>query len=445
MQTPYSQYYLMVLGCQMNYADADRIKAVLSQLGFKQTDQIQRADLIIVVACSVRQRAVDRIVGRANHWQTARQKGQVYTILTGCVNESDKVKLTKYFDLILPIQQITHLPRVLSQLQPLAVKDYFKIQPEYASKFQAYVPIMTGCNNFCSYCIVPYVRGREESRPASDIVSEVKQLLAAGYLEITLLGQNVNSYRSGSKNFVRLLKQLDRLPGKWWLRFLTSHPKDFSDDLIALMEGGQHITPYLHLALQSGDEQILKKMNRHYTPDDYIKLIKKIRQAIPEIMISTDIIVGFPSETKQQFLNTYRLFQTIEFDMAYISQYSPRPGTAASQLMDDVPIMEKKRRDQKLTQLLEQSALRHNLKFIGQEVEVLIEKCSSKKCLGKTADYRTVTFLSDQDLAGQFKTVKITRADSWGLYAESKKDPRRQGLKASRATNCWSSPPRREK
>jgi len=227
-------------------------------------------------------------------------------------------------------------------------KDYFNCKPLYESKARAFIPIMTGCNNFCTYCVVPYTRGREISRPEREIVLEIKKLIENKYREIWLIGQNVNSY----PDFPGLLKKINNLPGDFTLHFMTSHPKDMSDELINIIKKCDKVSREIHLPVQSGDNKILRAMNRHYTIEDYKKLIKKILKQIPEAKISTDIIVGFPGETKTQFNNTVKLFKEIKFCKAYISKYSPRPGTAAAKLKDNVPQEEKKRRWQILNKLI---------------------------------------------------------------------------------------------
>lgn len=435
------KYFIFVLGCQMNYADAEKIEAILSQLGYQKTAKEKSADLIVAVACSVRQHALDRLYGQARNWQKRRKRGELLTILTGCILPKDKNKLAKIFDLVLAVKNIDLIPKKLNQLKALNIKDYFHIKPRRQSSFQAYVPIMTGCNNFCAFCVVPYVRGREISRPAQDIIGECQTLIKNGYKEITLLGQNVNSYHSnlpltkeeankyplltkegdrGRWDFPKLLTALDKIPGDYWLRFLTSHPKDLSDDLIKVMKNSRHLTPYLHLAVQSGDDKILKKMNRLYTVKQFKSLVKKARKAIPNLMVSTDVIVGFPGETKKQFQKTVKLFQDIGFAMAYISKYSPRPQTAASKIKDDVSRAEKTRRQKALNDTLKKTALRNNQKLLGQTIKVLVENYKNNQCSGKTATFKMVTFNGDKNLVGKFVEVKITQAGSWSLRGEIK-------------------------
>ena len=317
------KYCLITYGCQMNKSDSERLAAVLDKSGHKPAAEIKIADLIVLNACSVRQSAIDRIYGKINQIQKLKKKPKI--ILTGCLLETDKRKFEGKVDEIWDIVD-------------------FDLIPKYQPGEQAYVPIMTGCNNFCSYCVVPYTRGREKSRPVEKIIKEVKSLIKKGYKEIMLLGQNVNSYKSQAINFTKLLKILNDLAGNFQLSFLTSHPKDMSDELINIIANSEKVAKEIHLPAQSGDNTILKKMNRHYTVSHYKNLIKKIRRKIPNTKISTDVIVGFPGETKKQFQNTVKLFKEIKFDKAYIAKYSPRLGTAAAKLKDGVSQKEKKRR-----------------------------------------------------------------------------------------------------
>ncbi len=414
------KYFIYVLGCQMNYADAERLASVLSGLGYKKSVDEKSADLVAVVACSVRQGAVDRIFGKARDWQKKRRQGKLLTILTGCVLKSDEKTLREKFDLILNIKDIGKLPKLLKVKAVKEQKNYFHLVPQRQSKFQAVVPIMTGCNNFCAYCVVPYVRGREISRPATELIRECRTLIKNGCKEIFLLGQNVNSYKSGRYDFPKLLAKIDRIKGDWWLRFATSHPKDLSAELIEIMARGAHLTPYLQLPIQAGDKKILKAMNRKYTPAHYLKLVKAVRQAIPDAMISTDVIVGFPGESREQFLNTVKIFKQVQFDMAYIAQYSPRQQTVAFKLKDDVSKKEKKRRWQILNETLKITALARNKKLVSQTLRVLVEECKNDQCSGKTDTFKTAIFPGRKNLIGRFAEIKINRVDSWGLFGEKK-------------------------
>ncbi len=331
--------------------------------------------------------------------------------------------------------------------------DYLKMQPKYSSKFSAFVPIGNGCDNFCTYCVVPNARGREVYRPAEDILDEVRGLVDREYKEIVLIAQNVNSYNSPFTpknvkkrqkiNFASLLKLVNNITGDFWIRFATSHPKDMSDELIQAMVDCSNppsllpslklrksrklwrarVCEHIHLPAQAGDNEILKKMNRNYTVEHYKKLIKKIRQAMPNASITTDIIVGFPGETKEQFNRTVKLFKEVKFDMAYISQYSSRPGTVAEKLSDNVLKEEKKRREQELMAVLRKTALENNEEYIGKIVDVLIEGRNKRgEWYGQTRTFKNVRFkiydLRFKNIIGEFVKVKIKEARDFGLEGE---------------------------
>ncbi len=414
----------------MNISDAEKIETILSDLGYLKTNDEASADLIVAVACSVKQHAIDRVYGKAHNWQKRRQAGKLFTILTGCVLAKDKKKMAEIFDLVLEVKDINQIPKKLTNLKIIDMGDYFHIKPKHNSNFQAYVPIMTGCNNFCTFCVVPYTRGKEICRPAEEIIGECRDLIKSGYKEITLLGQNVNSYisplvRGGAKggwDFSKLLSALDKIKGDYWLRFLSSNPQDFSDSLIKVMSDGQHITPYLHFAIQSGDDDILKKMNRRHSVVQYLKIIKSARKAIPNLMVSTDIIVGFPTETKKQFNNSLKIAKFIGYDMIYIGKYSHRTGTVAAKIFkDNISKIEKSRREKELNKVLIKTALKNNQKYIGRVVKVLVEGSKRGKYYGKTDTFKTVIFTSEDDLIGQFAEVKINKVSSWGLFGEIRK------------------------
>ena len=412
----------------MNYSDAERVATKLEELGYKEASNDKEADLIMLVTCSVRKTAEDRVLGAINNYRKKKSYPKLKKIiLTGCMaNRPEVIKKVDKVDIFMGIKDLNKLPKLLNKKsEQQKVETYFSIKPKYQSSFTAYVPIMTGCNNFCSYCIVPYVRGREESRPPQDIIDEVRDLLSRGYKEIILLGQNVNSYKPPSldnnidfliNDFADLLECLADLPGNFWLSFITSHPKDLSDKLIKLIAKNKKICEYISLPAQSGDNKILKKMNRKYTVAQYKNLVKKIRKQIPGVAISTDIIVGFPGEIRKQFLNTVKLFQNVKFDMAYINQYSPREGTASAKLKDDVPKAEKKQRDKELNNILAQTALEINQKLIGKVLDVLVyQKNKNDIWLGKTRTFKIVKFKSKKNLLGELVKIKITRAESFGL------------------------------
>ena len=401
------KYHIITYGCQMNESDSERIAHMLKSANYKSAPNIDGADLIVVNMCSVRQSAVNRVYGLNKKLVNLKKNNpKLKTILTGCVLNSDKQKMKKIFDQIVNIQNIDKLINA-HQVN----KSYLSCPALFSSSFSAYVPIMTGCNNFCSYCVVPYTRGREYSRPISEIISEIQGIIKKGYLEIILLGQNVNSYKNkNGQHFPELLKTIHNIPGNFWLSFLTSHPKDFSDELIEIMANSPKICPYLHLAVQSGDNQILKKMNRNYTAKQYEKIISKVRKKIPQINISTDIIVGFPGETKKQFANTKKLMKNIKFDMAYIAQYSPRPNTDAAKLKNNVSLKEKKERALILNQILKKTALRNNQKYIGRKVEALVISPNQ----AKTKSFKKIR-LNKPAIPGTFISCLISDAQAWRL------------------------------
>jgi len=411
------RYFIVTFGCQMNISDSERIAAILEKIGYKPASKINEADLVVTNMCSVRQSAVNRVYGLAQKLEELKAKNpKLKTILTGCVLNKNKIKLKSHFDFVFGIKDIVNLPRILNKKLKLKNTDYLSIKPVCSNKFIASIPIMTGCNNFCTYCVVPYIRGKEISRPAEEIIQEIKDLAKDGYKEIWLLGQNVNSYKNNKINFPKLLEMADKIPADFWIRFTSSHPKDFSEELIQVMAKGKKITPYLNLPVQAGDNEILKKMNRSYTALQYKSLVKKIRKKIPGISLSTDIIVGFPGETKKQFENSIKLFKEVKYDMAYISEYSPRPNTAALKMKDDVHIKEKIERKRILNEVLKETALEHNKKYIGKTVEALIDsKKENNIFIGKTREYKTIRIDSDKNLLGRFVKAEVTDASSWGL------------------------------
>src|SRR4030042_829274 len=353
------KYHIITFGCQMNKSDSERIATVLEKKGYKLASNIKDANLILVNMCSVRQSAVDRVFGLIPKFQklklTLRQaqgdgepRRTIKTVLTGCILKRDKRKFRKKFDEI------------------WEMKNYFEIAPKCQNRFQTLIPISNGCNNFCSYCVVPYTRGPLVCRPHKEILKEIKDAvkkglnpirnaISNGAREIWLLGQNVNDYNSPTEqkiNFAKLLKMVNDVPGDFKIRFMSPHPADFTDELIDVMAKSKKIAKYLNLPVQSGDNKILKKMNRPYMIEQYKNLVKKIRKKIPDINLTTDVIVGFPGETQSQFENTVKLFKEIKFNLAYIAKYSPRPGTAAFKMKDNVPLKEKKKREKILRRLL---------------------------------------------------------------------------------------------
>jgi tRNA-2-methylthio-N6-dimethylallyladenosine synthase len=405
------KYYIATYGCQMNKADSEKIAFILEKAKYQSAPYLQGADLIVVNMCSVRQSAVDRIYGLSQRIKEIKKKKPgIKTILTGCILKKDRIKMKDKFDQILDISEIKQM---LSN-KPSS-SDYLNLPAIPSSDFSVYLPIMTGCNNFCSYCVVPYTRGREHSRPAQEIIKEIKKLSKeAKYKEIILLGQNVNSYRdSQGKNFPALLEAIAKLPGDFWINFLTSHPKDLSPRLIDVIANYDKICPYLHLALQSGDNDILCSMNRNYTVEKFENIIQQAREKIPQLNVSTDIIVGFPGETEKQFQNTKKAMQRIKFDMAYIAQFSPRPQTQASQMIDNIPLCEKKKRDKILNKILSQTALTNNKKYVGKKIKALV--VSEKEA--KSFNFKKIKLEKPAPL-GSFIQCQITAAQTWRLIGQ---------------------------
>lgn len=439
------KYKLITFGCQMNVSDSERIASLLEKFGYQKAQRELEADLIVVNMCSVRQSAVDRIYGLAKNFiKLKTQNPNLKTLLTGCIPKKELKKFENHFDYILSIKTLSLWPNFLKKENFIFYPDhrdekftkefgsnYLKIVPDFKKKFSVFIPISIGCNNFCSFCIVPFVRGPLICRPFEEILEEAKEAIKNGAKEIWLLGQNVNAYsfktqNSKFVNFAKLLKMVNEIEGDFWIRFTSPHPKNFSDELIKAMAKCEKVSPYLNLPIQSGDDEILKKMKRNYTVCEYRNLVKKIRLAFKkyrkglekEIAISTDVIVGFPGENEKHFKNTLKLFKQIKFDMAYIAQYSPRPQTAAEKLKDNVPTKEKKKRWKILTNVLKEIALKKNRKFLGKEILVLPEKEKNGFLIGKSRHYKTVKFKGGKNFIGKFVKVKITKIFAFGLKGE---------------------------
>jgi len=436
-----STYYIITIGCQMNKSDSERFVACLKNSGLKEVSQRKEADLVVLNTCGVRQSAEDRVYGLIP--KIKRDNPGVKIILTGCLSQRQDVqqRLGDKVDLWLPIIDLPLLDRYLDQLfkgkkgEKIKVSscpnNYLNIRPELRSEFSAFIPIGNGCNNFCAYCVVPYARGREVYREPEEIITEARDLISRGYKEIFLIAQNVNSYKSENFDFPDLLEKINRVEGDFWIRFATSHPKDMSDKLIKVIKKGKKICPYIHLPVQSGDNRILKAMNRKYTREHYRELVRRIRKncdykemnsegdKLP-VSLTTDIIVGFPGETEEKFKNTEKLFKEINFDMAYIARYSPRPGTVAAEWRDNVSSQEKKEREEGLMRILRSSALVNNKKYKGKVVRVLIESKNKKgDYLGKTSTYKNVKIKPKIKLKeGEFALVKIKSFEDFGLEGE---------------------------
>lgn len=421
-------YYIVTFGCQMNISDSENISGLLESLNFKKAENEDSADILIYNTCSIRETAEDRIFGLNKKIKNLKLKNlNLKIILTGCITHYKEEELKRRLPYIDNVVKIKDFEKIKNLAESLNTENSNQINlnpfiPKYKSFFRASVSISTGCDNFCSYCIVPYSRGRENSRPTDNILKEVEYLAKNNYKEIWLLGQNVNSYNFKKNNFAKLLKTINKIPGDFWIRFTSPHPKNFSDDLINEMASREKFPRYLNLPAQSGDNEILKKMNRNYTREEYIKLAEKIKIAMPGIALSTDVIVGFPGETKKQFQNTASLFKKIKFDMAYISEYSERPKTlAAKKFKDDIPKKEKKERKKILTEILSETALILNKKLIGREIKVLADEEKKGRLFGRTEGNKPIEIEGgNYNLIGSFITVKIVSATPWKLKGELK-------------------------
>lgn len=434
----------------MNYSDTERVKTVLEKLHFKEAKTENEAGIIIFNTCSVRQKAEDRVNGEMQNLSRLRKKRPNLLVgLTGCMvrktctrNSDNKDKLLRILselDFVFRIEDLGEIPRILHEFGGNVeipggnFENYFKINPKYANKFQAYVPISTGCDKFCTYCVVPYSRGRERSRYPDEIFDECKKLVENGCVEITLLGQTVDSYglspidqKTGifdkKNNFAELLRKIDALKKKGLkrLRFSSSHPKDFTETLIKTIAELETLMPYIHLPVQSGDNAVLKRMNRPYTREQYLEIIGKIRKHIPDCAISTDIIVGFCGETEKEFKNTYNLFKEVGFDFAYIARYSPRKGTVSEKTMkDDVTREKKAERWHKLNDLLIKTVSGKLKKFVGKTVNVLVENYAGGILRGTSEHFKEVQFKGGKKLAGKIVPVVVTDFKKWILTGRS--------------------------
>jgi tRNA-2-methylthio-N6-dimethylallyladenosine synthase len=350
-------YHIKTFGCQMNFSDSERMTSFLEGFGLKAADNIDQAGLVVLNTCGVRQSAEDRVFGAVHNLR--KKNKDVLVIVTGCVAHRKDVqrKMKNKVDLFVRTKEFFQLD--LGDVLNLsastdACEDYFEIPPKYKKKATALVPIMTGCNNFCSYCVVPYARGREKSRSKKEIFDEVGGLNKKGCKEVLLLGQNVNSYESRERvvKFPELLNSLAQAHPNIKFRFLTSHPKDFSDELIRVVAENDNVPNEIHLPVQSGSDAVLKDMNRPYTQKHYLELIEKIKKNIPDVKITTDVIIGFPTETEKEFKETVKVFEKVGFTDAYINKYSPREETAALKLGNPISWEEKKRREKILRDLV---------------------------------------------------------------------------------------------
>ena len=427
-------------GCQQNVNDGERIKGVLVDIGYGLCDKPEDADLILFNTCAVREHAEQRVFGNVGALKGLKEKKRGLMIgLCGCMANQKHVveKLRKsypYVDLVFGVDGIDTLPQLIAQklqkhkrvlMEPAqrpVIVENIPIRRE--SEFRAWLPIMYGCDNFCTYCIVPYVRGREKSRKPGDILAEFRGLVEAGYKEITLLGQNVNSYGKGLEeqvDFADLLNLLCAVPGDYQIRFMTSHPKDASRKLIDTIAAQDHLCKHIHLPVQSGNDRVLKEMNRRYTREKYLEEVRYARSMMPGLVITSDIIIGFPGETEAEAMDTVSLVEEVGFDALFTFIYSPRPGTRAAEMPDPATRAEKQKWFDKLLEVQNAHSAKVHASYVGKTLRVLVDGESDDErfpLTARTEGNRLVRLTGGEGLIGQFVDVKITGANKWSLFGE---------------------------
>ncbi len=437
-------YHIVTYGCQMNEHDSEKLAGMLDTMGYAETNSINHAGLVIYNTCCVRENAELKVYGNLGHLKTLKkERPDMIIAVCGCMMQQahvvDEIKRKyNHVDLVFGTHNLHNFPQLLAnckQANSMLVEiwdeegDIVEGVPVIRKyELKTYVNIMYGCNNFCTYCIVPYTRGRERSRKPEDIIGEISALVTAGTKEVTLLGQNVNSYGRTLENpmeFADLLYEIDKIPGLERVRFMTSHPKDLSPRLIEALRDCKTLCEHIHLPVQSGSSRILNKMNRHYTKEQYLDLVSRLRQAVPDIAITTDIIVGFPEETEEDFLETLSLVEEVEYDAAFTYLYSVREGTPAAKYEEQIPDDIKHHRFNRLLDTLNGIVGRKNALLMDQIVEVLVEgesKYDSSKLMGRTRSSKLVNFSGSKETIGKIAHVKITDPKTFslnGIHIES--------------------------
>lgn len=428
--------YVRSFGCQLNVSDGEKIKGLLKKAGYDFTDDEHEADIIILNTCAVRESAEDRVFGIIGSMKKLKEENPSLIIgISGCMTAQEHVaeKIKKSYpqvDFVMGTSAINSLPSLLLEClkgkkfsADISEYDDFSEQTEQVreSTFKASVPIMFGCNNFCTYCIVPYVRGRERSRLPEDIINEVKNLVNSGYKEIMLLGQNVNSYGKDLKNgisFPALLRELNKINGDFIIRFMSSHPKDASHELIDAIFECNKVANHLHLPVQSGSNTVLDRMNRRYTVEKYLQTVEYIRKKSPDFSLTTDLIVGFPNETDDEFNSTLDLIKKVKYDNIYSFIYSRRTGTKASEIVDTISETVKGKRMRELLEVQREISTENYKRFIGRKMRVLVDSVSKKRegyVTGKSDEFIIVEFKGDKSLIGQFVETEITDAMNWAV------------------------------
>ncbi|MFA6427154.1 MAG: tRNA (N6-isopentenyl adenosine(37)-C2)-methylthiotransferase MiaB [Candidatus Magasanikbacteria bacterium] len=433
-------YHILTFGCQMNKNDSERIESILQSMGLKSTEKMESADVILLNTCSVRETAENRIFGYAETFlRLKEEKPHLVVGITGCMPGRDAKQAMKSrlhgVDLYFPTKDMVMLPQWLSELNPNLRpidlhEDYLSVKPAHSNRFQAFVTIQTGCNHFCTYCVVPSARGLERNRSLKDILDEAKSLASSGCKEITLLGQIVNHWSASDpenfsvnnpykeNDFAKLLWEINQIDDIERIHFTAAHPLYMDDEVIDALTLPKQVN-YIHLPVQSGSSDVLKRMNRRHNREFYLETIKKIRNKKPDIAIGTDIIVGFSGETEKDFEDTLSLYRACDFDISYNAQYSVRPGTpAAKAFKDDVTKQEKKRRWDALQELMEDVTARKNKVYDGGKLEIFVDQWNKEYCMGNSREMKLCRFKGDRSLVGTIQTVKITSPSTWILEGD---------------------------
>ncbi len=434
--------FVLTFGCQQNEADSEKLMGMSEAMGYALTDRPEDADLILVNTCAIREHAELKALSIVGQYKHLKAKNPSLLIgVCGCMvtqeHRRDEIKHRyPYVDFVFGTSSIHRLPQLICEKLTRGKRVFCPEESAYLvaeglpihreSGYRAWVSIMYGCNNFCSYCIVPYVRGRERSREMGAIVDEVRGLVADGYKDITLLGQNVNSYGKDSGypyDFADLLAELDRIDGDYILRFMTSHPKDADRKLIDVMASSRHIARQFHLPMQSGSDKILRVMNRHYDTEKYLDTVRYMREKMPDVTLTSDIIVGFPGETEEDFEGTLSMLRTVGFDMLYSFIYSPRKGTPAAKMEEQIPHNVQSARFERLLALQNQIGLEKNQQLVGKTVRVLCDGVSKNNAAlyaGRTEGNKIAFFEGSPEDTGNFVDFKVERADAYALYGKKK-------------------------
>ncbi len=443
------KYNILTMGCQLNENDSEKLCGMLEEMGYQRTEDVKKCDIALFNTCCVRENAEDKLFGKLGELKKLKEEKGIIIAIGGCMMQekhiTDKIKTSYPFvDILFGTHTLYKFPedlyksieekRKIEDIIDIDGKIYEDLPIKRDSKIKASVTIMNGCNNFCSYCIVPYVRGRERSRNPRNIINEVENLAKEGYKEITLLGQNVNSYLrvekeknipfeeyNGVNSFASLLREINKIDGIERIRFVSPHPKDFTDDVIDAIRDCDKVCKLVHLPLQSGNTKVLKEMNRKYTKEQYLELVSKMKNKIPNLTLSTDIIVGFPGETDEEFEDTLDVVEKVKFEQVYMFIYSRRVGTPGDKMENQVPDEIKHRRFDKLKKLVEKQIEENNKKYVGKVERVLVEGKSKNNELmltGRTDSNKVVVFEGNNDLIGRVINLKIVSEHMWYLKGE---------------------------